>query len=123
MEDHYEYLASYVDDILICSRDPMSVMKKLQDQYALKGVGISEYYLGGDVEQMDEHWSKENIFVGLSVQTYIENVIPKFEELFVRDIKKYKTPMEEKYHPELDYLPLCNKKRSSVFWLILGSLN
>ena len=32
MEDHYEYLASYVDNILIWSRDPMSVMKKLQDQ-------------------------------------------------------------------------------------------
>ena len=62
-------------------------------------MGIPAYYLGGDVEQMDEHWSKESIFVGLSARTYIEIVIPKFEELFGREIRKYKAPMKEKCHP------------------------
>jgi hypothetical protein len=27
---HYEYFATYVDDILICSKDPMAVMKALE---------------------------------------------------------------------------------------------
>ena len=93
----------------------MSVMKKLQDQYTLKGVGIPEYYLGGNVEKIDEHWSKENIFVGFSARTYIENFIPKSEELFVEETRKYKTPMKEKYHPKLDDSPLCDEERSSIF--------
>jgi hypothetical protein len=47
---HYEYLATYVDDILIWSKDPMSVIKSLEKIYVLKGVGIPEYYFGGNVE-------------------------------------------------------------------------
>ena len=61
--------------------------------------------------------------MGLLSQTYIENVIPKFEELFGGEIRKYKTPMEEKYHPELDDSPLCDEERSSMFRSVLGSLN
>jgi hypothetical protein len=49
---HYEYLptATYVDDILIWSKDPMEVIKSLEKTYMLKNVGIPEYYLGGNVE-------------------------------------------------------------------------
>ena len=43
---HYEYLATYVDDILIWSKDPMAVIKSLEKIYLLKNVGIPEYYLG-----------------------------------------------------------------------------
>ena len=54
MGDHYEYLASYVDDILVWSRDPMRTMDLLMAKYTMKGVGIPEYYLGGNIEQMSE---------------------------------------------------------------------
>jgi hypothetical protein len=47
---HYEYLATYVDDILIWSKYPMSVIKSLEKIYLLKNVGIPQYYLGGNVE-------------------------------------------------------------------------
>ena len=123
MGDHYEYLASYVDDILIWSKDPMHAMKRLMAIYTMKGVGIPEYYLGGNVEQLDEHWAKENIQVGLSARTYIENVIPKFEELLENEIRKYKTPMDDKYHPELEDSPLCEPGEASIFRSIIGSLN
>jgi hypothetical protein len=51
---HYEYLATYVDDILIWSKDPMVVIKALEKTYMLKSVGIPEYYLGGNVEFLGE---------------------------------------------------------------------
>ena len=51
---HYEYLATYVDNILIWSKDPMAVIKSLKKTYLLKGVGIPEYYLGGNVEFLGE---------------------------------------------------------------------
>jgi hypothetical protein len=43
---HYEYLATYMDNIIICSKDPMAVIKSLEKTYMLKSVGIPEYYLG-----------------------------------------------------------------------------
>jgi hypothetical protein len=51
---HYEYLATYVDDILIWSKDLMEVIKSLEKTYMLKSVGIPEYYLGGNVEFLGE---------------------------------------------------------------------
>jgi hypothetical protein len=33
---YYEYLATYVDDILIWSKDPMAVIKALEKAYMLK---------------------------------------------------------------------------------------
>ena len=66
MEDHDEYLASYVDDILVWSRDCMRIMNLLMARHTMKGVGIPEYYLGGNLKQMGEEWAKEHIQVGLS---------------------------------------------------------
>jgi hypothetical protein len=53
---HYEYLATYVDDILIWSKDPMKVITLQGKTYMLKIVVIPEYYLGGNVEFLGEAW-------------------------------------------------------------------
>jgi hypothetical protein len=53
---HYEYLATFGDDIIIWSKDPMTFIKSLEKTYILKSVGISEYYLGGNVEFLGEAW-------------------------------------------------------------------
>jgi hypothetical protein len=39
---HYEYLATYVDDILIWIKDPMAIIKSLEKTYLLMSVGIPE---------------------------------------------------------------------------------
>jgi hypothetical protein len=41
---HYEYLATYADEILIWRIDPIVVIKSLEKIYFLKNIGISEYY-------------------------------------------------------------------------------
>jgi hypothetical protein len=46
---YYEYLATYVDDILIRSKDPMAVIKSLEKTYMLKSLGIKEIYIDGNV--------------------------------------------------------------------------
>src|SRR5210317_1840693 len=46
-EDHYQYIATYVDDIMVFSRDPMPIIKRIRKAFGLKGVGTPEYYLGG----------------------------------------------------------------------------
>jgi hypothetical protein len=90
---HYEYLATYVNDILIWSKDPMAVIKALEKTYMLKSVGISEYYLGGNVEFLGETWKNHGLGLSLSAKIYIQNVIPKFEGLFGKEFKAIKTPM------------------------------
>jgi hypothetical protein len=39
---HYEYLETYVFDILIWSKDPIAVIKSLEKTYMVKNVGIPE---------------------------------------------------------------------------------
>jgi hypothetical protein len=50
MSSHYEYLATYVDDILIWSKDSMAVIKSLENTHMLKSVAIPKYYLGQNAE-------------------------------------------------------------------------
>jgi hypothetical protein len=104
---HYEYLATYVDDILIWSKDPMAVIKSFEKTYMLKSVDIPEYNLGGNVEFLGEAWNDQGLGLAISAKTYIQNVIPKFEGLFGKEFKPIKTPMSAGYHPEVDDSSLC----------------
>ena len=56
-------VATYIDDLLIASRNPESIVKAMEERDILKGVGVPSYYLGGDVIQghtLDE-WKLEPI--------------------------------------------------------------
>jgi hypothetical protein len=60
----------------------MAVIKSLEKTYMFKNVGIPEYYLGGNVEFLEEAWKNQGLGLALSAKTYIQNFIPKFERLF-----------------------------------------
>ena len=47
-DNHYEYIAVYVDDIAICMKDPQAFCNTLKENYKckLKGVGPMNYHLG-----------------------------------------------------------------------------
>jgi hypothetical protein len=92
---HYEYLATYVDDILIWSKDPLAVIKPLEKICILKSVGIQEFYLGGNEEFLGEAWKNQGLGLAFSEKIYIQIVIPKFEALFGKEFKPIKTPMSE----------------------------
>jgi hypothetical protein len=117
---HYEYLATYVDDILIWSKDSMAVIKELEKTYMLKSVGIPDHCLGGNVEFLGEAWKNQGLGLALSANTYIQNVIPKFEGPFGKEFKPIKTPMSEGYHPEGDDSPLCTEDDSAKYRSIIG---
>ena len=113
---HYEYIARYVDDIIVFAKDPMAIMKKLQETYIMKGVGTPQYYLGGDVLEMDERWHKENIYTAFSASTYIKNTLECLATMIgIKEFAKYKTPMDSNYHLELDDSPLCGPDRISKY--------
>src|SRR5210317_1469382 len=120
---HYEYIAYYVDYVLVWSKDAMGVMNQLKETYILKGVGIPEYYLGADVMVLGDEWTHEGVGLAMSAQTYLSMVIPKLESMFDKDFKfkSYKIPMEEDYHPEMDDSPLLDQDGAAKFRSIIGS--
>jgi Reverse transcriptase (RNA-dependent DNA polymerase) len=77
---HYEYIATYVDDVLVYSKNPMKIIEELQRDYILKGIGVPRYYLGGDVLELEEKWQQQEnpIITALSAETYIGNAIDKY---------------------------------------------
>jgi hypothetical protein len=88
--------------------------------YLLKNVGIPEYYLGGNVEFLGDTWKNHGLGLAFSARMYIQNVIPKFENLLGRTLKFIKTPMSEGYHPGIDDTPLCTKEDSAKYRSIIG---
>ena len=97
--DHYEYIATYVDDVLAFGKNPLATINELKKDYILKGIGKPEYYLGGDVLELDPTWGVDNIFTALSAKTYVRNVVAKFEKLFNENLREFKSPMDSTYHP------------------------
>ncbi len=120
---HYEYLATYGDYILSFSRDPLEVINTIKKEYILKGIGTPEYYLGGDVDYLDDPWTKDDITFGFSARTYIKNVVEKYEHLLGYELRTYKTPMDDTYHPELDNSPLVPSREASKYRGMIGSCN
>jgi hypothetical protein len=108
-DDHYEYIATYVDDVLVYSKDPMKIIEELQRDYLLKGIGVPRYYLGGDILELEDAWQKQEnpITTALSTETYIGNAVDKYEQLFTTPDKPFtfcmfRSPMDQAYHPEED---------------------
>ena len=114
---HYEYLARYVDDILVFSKDPMKIIECLKVTYPLQGVGLPEYYLGGDfkVQKRDRGDT-----ITVCAKTYISNVCQRVEELFNVKLKSYETPMASDDHPEMDDSGLLNHDDHSRYRMLIG---
>jgi hypothetical protein len=122
-DGHYEYIANYVDDVISFSKDPMSVIEELRKDYMLKGVGEPEYYLGGNVDPLDDTWKDENVSLALSARTYLKNVIERFEVTFGAELRLAKTPMSDQYHPETDDTPLLDDRGAAIYRGLIGSAN
>ena len=97
--DHYEYIARYVDDLAVASREPKKIMDALTGIYSLKlkGTGPMSYHLG-----CDYYRDKERVLCG-SPKKYIEKMIDGYERMFgTKPRQAYTSPLAHGDHPELD---------------------
>ena len=140
-DDHYEYLATYVDDLLVFSREPLKIIKEVQKDFLLTEAGKPEYYLGGDfhttkdidgIEEANDDdtaphlsskWLKEGVKIAFSARTYISQCMSKLETMMNTTFSEKKSPMSELYHPETDDSPLVNKEDQSKFRSLIGCAN
>ena len=102
----------------------MAIMQELEKVYIMKGVGKPQYYLGGDVVELDEPWNQEGIYTAFSAETYIKNCIPKLASMCgIKEFKKYNTPMSEETHLEMDTSELLPPLEISKYKSLIGSGN
>jgi hypothetical protein len=123
-DGHYEYIATYVDDILAFSKDPMKLIQEVKKDYVLKGIGTPEYYLGGNVDETDDPMKALGIETSLSAKTYIKSALDRMYGMFDGGpFPKCNTPMMEAYHPEIEVTPLLDDTRASKYRAMIGSAN
>jgi hypothetical protein len=114
-DDHYEYMSTLVDDILIYSKEPEEIITILEGIYNLRGIGIPDYYSGAD-------WTcDKDGDICLSAKTYIKNVCDKIEKLFDVKLKNYGSPLESGDHPEMDESDLLTGEEISMYQMLVGS--
>ena len=126
---HYEYLCTWVDDIIVASQNARTISEEFptKAKYTLKGVGEPSYYLGGNFGRVPTTLipgKKATCF--LSARTYIDNVCEKIEEVFNarlqgRGLKSSHMPMSPEYRPEIDDSPLLSPEDGSRYRMLVGS--
>ena len=122
--DHYEYIAKYIDDLLIISKSPMDILEQLKKPngpYEFKGIGSPKYYLGGDIKIIYQGDSIAEL--KLSAKTYVTRICAKVEQLMGWKLKGYNNPMDPHYHPEIDDSDFLIGEDISKYRMMVGSLN
>jgi Reverse transcriptase (RNA-dependent DNA polymerase) len=87
----YEYIAVYVDNLLIASKNPALITKKLceQHKFKLKGVGPLSYHLGCD------YFKDDDGTLCYEPRKYIFKIIGQYENMFGVKPREYTSPLEK----------------------------
>jgi hypothetical protein len=91
----YEYIAVYVDDLLIAARDPGEItwMLETTHKFKLKGVGFLTYHLGCD------YFQDKDGTLCYGPRKYIGKIMDQYENMFGSKPKEYTSPLEKGDHP------------------------
>ena len=119
MRDKYEYIAIYVDDLLIASEEPHKIIQDLKEKFKLKikGDGPSEYHLG-----CDNKLDKDGTLVAQPTK-YINKIVDSYKKMFPNEnFINVKSPLEKNDHPELDNSELCNEEQITKYMSMIGQL-
>jgi hypothetical protein len=122
--EYYEYLAVYVDDVLIVSHDPQAIVKEIEAKpFELKGGGAPDTYLGATIGRFKFDGEIETWY--MSSTQYLERAISVVEEKVgkITPGKKMVTPLPTDYHPELDTSPYLQDDDANYYLSLIGILH
>jgi len=116
--DHCEHIAVHVDDLLIASKDPDSIVKLLTEthQFKLKGTGPVEFHLGCDFFRDEEGvlcWGPKK---------HIEKILDNCRRICGTWPKPTTSPLVNGDPPELDALELLNEDDQKTHQSLIGAL-
>ncbi|KAL7565356.1 hypothetical protein ACA910_013578 [Epithemia clementina (nom. ined.)] len=114
----YEYIAAYVDDLAIASKDPAAICQTLKDKYKfkLKGDGPIDFHLGC-------HYRRDpDGTLVTDPRKYVEKMMETYERIFIYKPKKAKPPLPPSKHQELDESELLNDIGTQHFQTLIRQL-
>ena len=115
----YEYVAIYVDDLLIacsCASEFIHTLKR-KHNLKIKGDGPSKYHLG-----CDYHLDPDGTLVALP-KKYISKILDSFHRMIPGEsLPQVRSPLDRNDHPELDISDLASKDLITKFMCMVGQL-
>ena len=126
-EAYYEYLLTYVDDVLAISEKPRRIIDGINKYFKLKpeSVGEPDTYLGGKVGKVTIEGSRVTAWSFSSsqyIQEAVKNVEAYLEKRGERLIRKADTPLSSGYRPEVDTSDVLDDDESSYYQSLIGIL-
>ena len=118
MGDHYEYIAVYVDDLAIVSRNAKAITDMLSGphNFKLKGTGPVTFHLGCDF------FRDPDGVLCYAPRKYIEKTIDNYVRIFGQKPKQYTSPLVKGDHPELDTSDLLEIDDIKIYQSLIGAL-
>ena len=116
--DHYEYIATYVDDLTIASRNPQAIIDALENEpnnFKLKGTGRINVLLGCNFFRDD------NNRLCYSPTNYLKKMKQQYQVLFGTKPKQYVSELVENDHPEIDESEFMNDEDTRIYQSLIGS--
>ena len=119
--DHYDYLGTHTDDLLVVSKDPMKIMDSIQKTYTVSKIEEPRYHLGCDYRKnADGTWD-------IGTKTYVEEALKRVKAIVGKEDKdgndilgKESIPMRAKAKPELDASELCGIEQHRKYQQLVG---
>ena len=116
--DHYEYIAVYVDNLLIASKDLKAITDLLQVEhhFKLKGTGPISFHLGCDF------FRDKDGNLCYTPNKYIEKILDEYERLFGSKPKQYTSPLLKGDHPEVNSSDLLDFEMTKIYQSLISAL-
>ena len=99
VDNHYECITEYVDDLAIASNDPRAIIDVLMNVHGfkLKGTGPIEYHIGMTF------CCNEDGVLSISPRKYIDKMVVTYQQLFGTKLyTKLLSPLKKGDHLEID---------------------
>ena len=111
--DHYEYVATYVDDLCIIMKNPQSLLDQLMAplyNFKLKGSGELAFHLGCGFKRDNTNT------LCMDPGKYVDRMEEAYVQHFkMKPVQRHHSPLQKEDHPELDTTPFLNEKEKDIY--------
>ena len=115
---HWEYLCTYIDDLLFAVDDPDLFITQVKEGFTLKGTEPTQHHLGCDFGRDDDG----TLFMDPS------GYITGMEEPYTTHFKvkpkapQRNSPLEKNDHPEIDVSEFLGEEDTLLYQSLIGSM-
>jgi len=125
--EYYTYILVYIDDILVISYQPETIMSVIAKNFRLKdGYAAPTRYLGATIRKWKLACDEDASHWGHSTEEYVKQAILNVEQELAKEGKqlqgRFSTPMSPNYRPELDYSPYLHDRPVQYYMELIGIL-